>query len=508
MKLRAEESCVRQNQREKSRRPRVLRQGRSCTLGTASCRRSSDKSLKTSQRCLQHNKGTTKKIKWRSFVLEHMVSETKEASRDLNPQLTTRNTSQTAEHLSSLWEIIVNARRIRSSCKLEQSMLNFENEWDNRDKRAGNSRHQRTGHICVWGGIGQAARHSTPVSGGTGVLSTANKRGRGRSGSGSRACRWWQDWRRTDKRNVQQRHVKRDGNECKRIRDTNSFSPWANAVCPRRTCAVLYELCTVLCAREKCASPRVRCCHWLSAKLRFSNFLKNLIRTRLDTRVRSVRSCFTHHCSDHLSSCQLCWRHLCHLGVHEDELYHDELGDQLDEEDGWWCSSAKCSAQFPTQGTLAVKDQSCHVNVSCHFQQISQLLFRFPVPWCLRWRWCLSVLVNTAWIKCVHISFSLLLRRIVEDTELYNVIQVPNPIIRPIIGKLRLPVDLVILPSVQDWSKSFVAFYSASWCVSSSEVMHLPQVRTACRTFVEIGNARNGAFRISPHHCAICPRLT
>ena len=33
---------------------------------------------------------------------------------------------------------------------------------------------------CVWGRIGQAARHSTPVSGGTGVLSTSTKRGWGR----------------------------------------------------------------------------------------------------------------------------------------------------------------------------------------------------------------------------------------------------------------------------------------------------------------------------------------
>ena len=30
---------------------------------------------------------------------------------------------------------------------------------------------------CVWGRIGKAARHSTSVSGGTGVLSTASKRG-------------------------------------------------------------------------------------------------------------------------------------------------------------------------------------------------------------------------------------------------------------------------------------------------------------------------------------------
>ena len=59
-----------------------------------------------------------------------------------------------------------------------------------------------------------------------------------------------------------------------------------------------------------------------------------------------VRGCLTHHCSDHLSSCQLCWCHLCQLGVHEDEIGHVEVGDQLDVEDSWWSSSANCSAQF------------------------------------------------------------------------------------------------------------------------------------------------------------------
>ena len=74
------------------------------------------------------------------------------------------------------------------------------------------------------------------------------------------------------------------------------FSPWANAVCPHRKSAVLYELCTVRCAREKGASARVQvvlvptlssrthgCCHWLSAKLRFRNSVRtesNLDKTR------------------------------------------------------------------------------------------------------------------------------------------------------------------------------------------------------------------------------------
>ena len=46
-----------------------------------------------------------------------------------------------------------------------------------------------------------------------------------------------------------------------------------------------------------------------------------------------VLGCFTHHCSDHLSSCQLCCFHLCQFEDHEDEL-HQDVGDQLDEEDG------------------------------------------------------------------------------------------------------------------------------------------------------------------------------
>ena len=54
---------------------------------------------------------------------------------------------------------------------------------------------------------------------------------------------------------------------------------------------------------------------------------------RLLQKKKRVPGCFTHHCSDHLSSCQLRWCHFCQLEVHEDELHHVELGDQLDEED-------------------------------------------------------------------------------------------------------------------------------------------------------------------------------
>ena len=47
-------------------------------------------------------------------------------------------------------------------------------------------------------------------------------------------------------------------------------------------------------------------------------------------------------------------------------------------------------------------------------------------------------------IEYVHISFSLLLR-----TEMYYVIQVSNPCIRPVVGKLRSLGNLTILPSVR-----------------------------------------------------------
>ena len=97
---------------------------------------------------------------------------------------------------------------------------------------------------------------------------------------------------------------------------------------------------------------------WQRWACRFESACTSFLNARATSLKTRVRGCFTHHCSDHLSSCPLCWCHLCQLEVHEDELHHVELGDELDEEDGWWCSSATCSAQFVLQ--------SCYVNVSFH----------------------------------------------------------------------------------------------------------------------------------------------
>ena len=80
------------------------------------------------------------------------------------------------------------------------------------------------GASCVWSRCGQAARHPTPVSRGTGVYSTPFQRGRRRWGSWQRAGRRWSDRREADERDIQQRH----DNEIKmvlekKMRDTDSF---------------------------------------------------------------------------------------------------------------------------------------------------------------------------------------------------------------------------------------------------------------------------------------------
>ena len=80
-----------------------------------------------------------------------------------------------------------------------------------------------------------------------------------------------------------------------------------------------------------------------------------------------------------------------------------------------------CSA---TQGTFAVKDQSCEGKRANSFLlafcSFINSFFRFLVPWFLRLKWWLSVFVNTAKVKYAHMSFSLLLRRIVVDSEMYK----------------------------------------------------------------------------------------
>ena len=109
----------------------------------------------------------------------------------------------------------------------------------------------------------------------------------------------------------------------------------------------------------------------------------------------------------------------------------------------------------------------------------------------------MSVFVDTAWIKYVHLSFSLLLRRIVEYTDLYSVIQVSNPSTRPIMGKTEIvckPQHFAICP---DGRKSSLAFCGASKCVTSFVVMQLPWIRSTFGTSCRDWRCTRGAFRIS-----------
>ena len=77
--------------------------------------------------------------------------------------------------------------------------------------------------------------------------------------------------------------------------------------------------------RKMCVCKLESCLHSPSLESACTSFL-NARATSLKTR---VRGCLTHHCSDHLSSCPLCWCHLCQLEVHG-ELHRVELGDQLE----------------------------------------------------------------------------------------------------------------------------------------------------------------------------------
>ena len=137
-------------------------------------------------------------------------------------------------------------------------------------------------------------------------------------------------------------------------------------------CGSMCELCTVMCAREQCASARVQAdvvstppvaltavaAGWVrnsdsatSVEVKLEQdsnqaFLVDgdnvelvvltrvapvswmLFRLLWEREFDVVSLC---HCSAHLSSCHLCGCHFCPLW---DELHHDGLGDQLEDDDG------------------------------------------------------------------------------------------------------------------------------------------------------------------------------
>ena len=100
--------------------------------------------------------------------------------------------------------------------------------------------------------------------------------------------RWRQDRNETEKRNVQQSHDKRDRNECSEMRDTHSnLEPMRCSHTGKVQCCMN---CAQWGAHEKNVSARVQVgvvstppvaltavgWYWLSAKLRFSNFCKDI----------------------------------------------------------------------------------------------------------------------------------------------------------------------------------------------------------------------------------------
>ena len=115
-----------------------------------------------------------------------------------------------------------------------------------------------------------------------------------------------------------------------------------------------------------------------------------------------------------------------------------------------------------------IKGASCSLFSFCKFLNCS---FASGYPGlCDRGGACLSSSTLRRLRRCIF--FSLLLRRNVEDTELYNVILVSNPSIRPI-----------HLSQIDVNTRS--PFCSASKCITSFEVMQLPWILstfgTSCR---------------------------
>ena len=90
-------------------------------------------------------------------------------------------------------------------------------------------------------------------------------------------------------------------------------------------------------------------------------------------------------------------------------------------------------------------------------------------------RWCLCIFVKPSQIKWIVAPNSLFLRRVVRDINLYNVVQVSHPSIRRTNGELKLPVGLVILPSIPDRRMlSLLCFWTTTQCVFCFVLMFLP----------------------------------
>ena len=112
--------------------------------------------------------------------------------------------------------------------------------------------------------------------------------------------------------------------------------------------------------------------------------------------------------------------------------------------------------------TLVVKGQFCSANASCHELGFWELILLFLAFVNLRVSFLLPGTLVSA-IEVVPICFrqhfvseadshmfSLPGRYIAVDVEVHDVVQVPDPCVRPVMSKLRFPVGLIILLFVPD----------------------------------------------------------
>ena len=183
-----------------------------------------------------------------------------------------------------------------------------------------------------------------------------------------------------------------------------------------------------------------------------------------------------HRCSDHLSSCQLCWCHPCPFEDHECGR-HQDVEDHWEEEDkvGGSRSSAKCWAQF----VLSHAKYPCSEGLSWSFKRLLSLFGMSVTPTSCRDCLCISTnAVFASWCPSLAdkggaCPSSSTLRRqsrlwyllLCSCAALWEISfyamwsKYLTQASDQILGKLRLPVGLIILPSIPDRRKFSSALF-------------------------------------------------
>ena len=299
------------------------------------------------------------------------------------------------------------------------------------------------------------------------------------------------------------------------MRDTDPAS-WAKA------CGSISELCTVMCAREKCASARVKSwcgvytlrrihgiCYCLGPETARTNNTffpeKNWYKTKhgiithkltLTTLNFSLTPAVSRghsesefdfvvlcHLSDHLSSCHPCECHVCQLWFQEDELHHVGLGDQLEDDDGCWrsefCDSANCSAEW----ILNHSRYSCSAGWSLLYWRFLSLEYNefvlffltcvdLPLLFSLPGTLVFAIMVLPACSRQDFVSRYIFLSAIAVHCGWCRIARC---------GPRTWPMRPTNFDKTEISCRSHHVAISPR-CVSSLVVMLLPRVRTACTT--------------------------